>query len=146
MTQVSVPDTWNLRWRITFLCWGIFKYSVPICNVHYQTGMSIWGLFDRTSSSWNNLKCQLNAIRKFYWCILSSTCFGYIRPSSEASDVELQHMVFCTEFLDGWSWEPLRRSCVRCGWCRRTRCTKPYAATQHLMLLMMGVCAWNISS
>ena len=27
-------------------------------------------------------------------------------------------MVFCTEFLDGWwSWEPLRRSCVRCGWC-----------------------------
>ena len=28
-------------------------------------------------------------------------------------------MVFCTEFLDGWwSWEPLRRSCVRCGWCR----------------------------
>jgi len=33
-------------------------------------------------------------------------------------DVELQHMVFCTEFLDGWwSWEPLRRSCVRCGWC-----------------------------
>ena len=28
-------------------------------------------------------------------------------------------MVFCTEFLDGWlSWEPLRRSCARCGWCR----------------------------
>jgi len=28
-------------------------------------------------------------------------------------------MVFCTEFLDGWwSWEPLRRSYVRCGWCR----------------------------
>jgi len=26
-------------------------------------------------------------------------------------------MVFCTEFLDGWwPWEPLRRSCVRCGW------------------------------
>jgi len=33
--------------------------------------------------------------------------------------VELQHMVFCTEFLDGWwSSEPLRRSCVRCRWCR----------------------------
>ena len=30
-------------------------------------------------------------------------------------------MVFCTEFVDGWwSWEPLRRSCVRCGWCRAT--------------------------
>ena len=32
----------------------------------------------------------------FYWYILSSTCFGYIRPSSGALDVELQHMVFCT--------------------------------------------------
>ena len=31
------------------------------------------------------------------WCrtALSSTCFGYIRPSSGALDVELQHMVFC---------------------------------------------------
>ena len=67
-------------------------------------------------------------------------------------------MVFCTEFLDGWwSWEPLGRSCVRCGWCcahstirtvhtthaatlkatthPKTRCRKPYAATQQLMLL-----------
>ena len=35
-------------------------------------------------------------------CILSSTCFGYVRLSSGALDVELQHMVFCTEFLDGW--------------------------------------------
>ena len=26
---------------------------------------------------WNNLKCQLDATRYFYWCILSSTCFGY---------------------------------------------------------------------
>jgi len=39
--------------------------------------------------------------------------------SSGALDVELQHMVCCTEFFDGWwSWEPLRRSCLRCGWCR----------------------------
>ena len=31
-------------------------------------------------------------------------------------------MVFCTEFLDGWwSWKPLRRSCVRCGWCREAK-------------------------
>jgi len=43
-----------------------------------------------------------------YWCILSSTCFGYIRPSSAALHVELLHVVFCTEFVDGWwSWEPL---------------------------------------
>jgi len=75
---------------------------------------------------WNaNLMQQ----RNFIDGILSSTCFGHIRPFSGASDVELQHVVFCTEFLDGrWSWEPLRRSCVRCGWCRAT----------HLMLLMMG--------
>ena len=39
-------------------------------------------------------------------------------PSTWALDFELQHMVFCTEFLDGWwSWELLRRSCERCGWC-----------------------------
>jgi len=76
-------------------------------------------LFDRASSSWNKVKCQLDATRWFYWRTLSSTCFGYIRPSSGALDVELQLMVFCNEFLEGWlSWEPLRRSCVRCGWCR----------------------------
>jgi len=29
---------------------------------------------------------------------------------------------------------------------KKTRCRKPYAATQHLMLLMMGVCTRNMSS
>jgi len=28
----------------------------------------------------------------------------------------------------------------------KTRCRKPYAATQHLMLLMMGLCTRNMSS
>jgi len=28
----------------------------------------------------------------------------------------------------------------------KIRCRKPYAATQHLMLLMMGVCTRDISS
>jgi len=28
----------------------------------------------------------------------------------------------------------------------KPRCRKPYAATQHLMLLMMGVCTRNMSS
>jgi len=28
----------------------------------------------------------------------------------------------------------------------KTRCRKPYAATQHLMLLMIGVCTRNMSS
>ena len=29
---------------------------------------------------------------------------------------------------------------------QKTRCRKPYAATQHLMLLMIGVCTRNMSS
>jgi len=44
-------------------------------------------------------------------------------------------MVFCTEFLDGWwSWEPLCRSCVRCGCCRATAApSAPYTRpTQRL--------------
>ena len=112
---------------------------------------------------WNANLMQLgNFINVF--CILSSTCFGYIHPSSGALDVELQHMVCCTEFLDGWrSSESLRRSCVRCDGTIRTahttyaaaltttihpetRCRKPYAATQHLILLIMGVCTRNMSS
>ena len=28
----------------------------------------------------------------------------------------------------------------------QTRCRKPYAATQHLMLLMIGLCTRNMSS
>jgi len=28
----------------------------------------------------------------------------------------------------------------------KTQCRKPYAATQHLMLLMMGICTRNMSS
>ena len=28
----------------------------------------------------------------------------------------------------------------------KTRCRKPYAATQHLMFLMMGLCTRNMSS
>ena len=71
----------------------------------HQTSTDAWGLFERASSSWNNLKCQLDATRLFYWCILSSTCFGYIRPSSGALDVELQHMVFCTGFWMGGGLE-----------------------------------------
>jgi len=43
----------------------------------------------------------------------------------------MQHMVFCTEILDGWwSWEPLRRSCMRCGWCRA--CAARHLFFRHL--------------
>jgi len=83
-------------------------------------------------------------------------------------DAELQHTVYCTEFLDRWwSWELLRRvysvysadGAVHHPHCThdlrsgsqdhhssKTRCRKPYAATQHLMLPMMGVCTRNMSS
>jgi len=61
--------------------------------------------------------CNNVIYRNFF----SSTCFGRIRPSSGALAVKLQHMVFCTQFVDGWwSWEPLRRSCVGFVWCRAT--------------------------
>ena len=54
-------------------------------------------------------------------------------PSSGASDVELHHMVLCTEFLDGWwSWEPLHRSCVWCGLCRATTSAPHTQPTQRL--------------
>ena len=40
----------------------------------------------------------------------------YIRPTSGALDIELQHMVYCTEFLDGWwSLEPHRTHDLRSG-------------------------------
>jgi len=49
----------------------------------------------------------------------------------------LQHLVSCTEFLDGWwSWEPLRRSCVRCYFMRR--CTVKQLSNTSL------VCGENI--
>ena len=95
------------------MCLQAALYPTWMVILHAQhMNTSYPELFDRASSSWNKVKYQLDATRIFYWCILSSTCFGYICPSSGALEVELQNMVFCTEFLDGWwSWEPLRRSC-----------------------------------
>jgi len=99
-------------------------WTQKTCVIIFST-TSVWNISHSKNNSaryyrkWTNVKCQLDATRWFYWCILSSTCFGYIRSSSGALEAELQHMVFCTEFLDGWwSWEPLRRSCLRCRWCR----------------------------
>ena len=48
---------------------------------------------------WNaNLMQQIKSIDIF----LARHVWGYICPSSGALNVELQHMVFRTEFLDGW--------------------------------------------
>ena len=214
----TLLDPWNVRVRMYVCMYVCIKKSINVhrtttnfinpANICYtfrscylaedcQCVTGVDGI-----NTWNKEKCQLDATRQFYWCILSSTCFGYIRPSSGALDVELQRMVFCTEFLDGWwSWMLLRRSCLQCGWCRaapsascsiwfsapsfwmggglesrceshvygadgalqhrtvnttyaaalkttthpKTRCRKPYAATQHPMLLMIGVCTPNTS-
>ena len=63
-------------------------------------------------------------------------------------------MVFCTEFLDAivQSHGTIRTTnttyaaVLKNNTHPKTRCRKPYAATQHLMLLMMGVCTRNIQS
>ena len=54
-------------------------------------------------------------------------------------------MVFCTEFVDGWCRAPSApyTVVVKTTTHPQTRCRKPYAATQHPMLLMMGVCTRN---
>ena len=52
-------------------------------------------------------------------------------------------MVLCTEFLDGWwSWEPLRRSCVRCGWCRakNTSIKLPCCINLAFHIISVGRC------
>jgi len=80
-------------------------------------------------------KCEMLTWCKkvIYWCILSSTCFGRICPSSGALDVKLQHTVFCTQYVDGWwSWQPLHRSCVRFGWCRATHTAPSEPHTRHI--------------
>ena len=133
MLSTSIPVHANLRDNLKSKA----QFSLGLTSWRFKNKRNhwiSWGLFDLASSSWNNVKCQLDATRLFCWCILSSTCFGYIRPSSGALHVELQHMVFCTEFLDRWwSWEPLRRSCVRCGCYRATAPSAPYTRpTQRL--------------
>jgi len=58
-----------------------------LCYQSFQIKNCLIVLIQMSSYTWNNVKCHLDATRQFYWCILSSTYFGYIRPSSEALDV-----------------------------------------------------------
>jgi len=108
-----------------------------------QISFFAWGLFDRASSSWNKVKCQLDATRWFYWYILSSTCFWYIRPSSGALNVEFQHIVFCTEFADGAA----RRTAPSAPYTRPTqRLSRPpsihkLGAENHTLQLNIK-CSW----
>jgi hypothetical protein len=62
-------------------------------------------------------------------------------------------MIFCTEFLGcWWSHGKFRTAyttyaaALKTTIHPKTRCRNPYAATQHLILLMMAVCTRNISS
>ena len=68
--------------RLVYLPALWHEMSVPNTSAARTSGAGtvslIWGLFDRAPSSWNNVKYQLDTIGWFYWCILSSTCFGYI--------------------------------------------------------------------
>ena len=107
---------------------SVFKDKLPY-SIH--TFMFFLRLSDRASSSWNNVECQLDATRYIYWYILSSTCFGYIRPSSGA-----RHHPHRTRYA----------AALKTTTHPKTRCRKPHAATQHLTLLMMGVCTQNMSS
>ena len=138
----------RVHWYFT-ACQLINRYD-------WYVGTDITKDLSTTEIIWNaNLMQQGNFINVFLARRVSGT---YARPSSGTSDVELQRMVFCTEFLDEWwSWEPLHRSCMgtanttyavalKTTTHLKTRCRKPYAATQHLMLLMMGVCTRNTSS
>jgi len=58
------------------------------------------------------LSCSIWFCAPSFWMAggLENRCVGRVYgadgavrpPSSRALDVELQHMVFCTEFSDGW--------------------------------------------
>ena len=63
-----------------------------------------------------------------------------IRPSSGVLDVMLQsHGTTRTVHM---TYAAALKTTIH----PKTRCRKPYAATQHLMLLMIAVCARNMSS
>jgi len=83
-----------------------------------------------------NLMQQVNFIDIF----LARHVSGTYSPSSGALDVELKHMVFCTEFLDGCTAPsaPYTRPTQRLSRppkIQKLRCRKPYVSTQNL-------CSW----
>jgi len=45
--------------------------------------------------------CVCMCVRSLAFLVYLQESFGYIRPLSGALDGEMQHIVFCTEFLDG---------------------------------------------
>jgi len=89
---------WDRRRRTVTT--AVFKICIDLGGKINNTN----ALPDKILLLWNKVNANLMQQGNFI-DILSSTCFRYIRPSSGTLDVELQHMIFCTEFLDGWwSW------------------------------------------
>ena len=58
MAQTTPKRAWGKKWSAYKKCALFFDKQKLTCQC--------WGLFDRASSSWNNLKCQLDATRCMY--------------------------------------------------------------------------------
>jgi len=114
-----------------------------------------FSLLYKFTPGWNKVKCQLD-VTKFYCKVPSihnnwvsvvvlqlvnhATYFGrFIRPSSGLQNNTAVHGTIRTVHTT-------HTAALKTTTLPKTRCKKPYAATQHLMLLMMGVCARNMSS
>ena len=141
-------------------CWPfeILKYSIPVVSVRTALYTGHWlyrctsrGLGDVLMMSGNNYLCFegcLTVHRRHeikwtaptwcsnvvYWSFFSWTCFGRIRRSSSALDVTLQHMVFCTQFVDGFVQGTFQTAhtthavAIKTTTHLQTGCRKPYAA------------------
>jgi len=68
---------------------------------HWMLSCSIWF---SAPSFWMGGGLESRCVGRVYGAdgAVRLTCFGYINPSSGALDIELQHMAFCTKFLDRW--------------------------------------------
>jgi len=134
------------------LCiWKVRCINIMCCILHNNVYTSA----ARKSRAYGNHK----AAYRFWSFYFSST-------RQIAFTIEPQGVLFSKKISESLQ---TGTSCVQCGWCRalhgtiriiqatyaaalktttnpKTRCRKPYAATQLLMLLMMGVCTRNMSS
>jgi len=63
---------------------------------------------------------------------LESHCVGCVYDADGASTIRTVNMTYAAALKT--TTHP------------KTRCRKPYVATQHLLLLMMGICTRNMSS
>ena len=102
-------------------------------------GYMDWIGLDQDRERWRTLVSEVMNLRVLWNAgnfLTNCKPVSFSRRTLHHGVSKLQHMVFCTEFVDGWwSWEPLRRSCVRCGWCRASRTAPSAPYTQPTQLL-----------